>query len=105
MKEQKTQLPCFVESEAADSWIDRNCTRCKKRWSERAGAVTAFHCRIQSDIIRQMFADDEIRLSSYEATRERTCPDFIDRAVPPRKHRTRKQNPNQLTIFNNNDEQ
>ena len=103
MAKQTTSTPCFYSTEDADRWIDRNCTRCKKRWSERAGSITAFHCRIQSDILKQMIGGgtDEIRAASHEATQQRTCPAFIDRMVPPRWHWTRRNNPNQLTLFNN----
>ncbi len=102
MAKQTTKEPCFYSSEDADRWIDRNCTRCKKRWSERDGSITSFHCRIQRDIFKQMIGSstDEIRAASHEATQQRTCPAFIDRRTPPRWHRTRRQIPNQLTIFN-----
>ena len=95
-KQPTTTKPCFSCGSEAGDWMDRNCDDCKKTTT---GAT--FHCAIQSDIYKQWFGscNDEIRLSSYEATRHNYCPNHIVKGLPPKHHRARKEPKGQLTIF------
>ena len=94
----RTTKNCFSNSLEAEHWMTSNCDRCKK--NQREGT---FHCKIQREIFNQWlgYGNEEVDGVTYEACQFTSCPRFIERNAPAGKHRTKKDHPNQLTLFCN----